>query len=151
MIKKKNIKEKDSIIEYGLKDIQLQKFTLTEINEVDLNIENIAMQLQLKGQFSENGNDIEITVIVTVSRKRKSKLQKIGELKVKYVFNVSGTENLKEAGRTYLPKNLLNTFNAISISTTRGILFTKFQGTKINKFILPLIDYRQFKIEYEQI
>ncbi len=150
MVKEKKNKI-DSIIEYGLKKIQILKFNLSEINDVNLDLNKIHMSLQIEGDLIDKNGFIKITTSIIVSNAiNKSKKKKIAELKVSYLFELNGIENLIDEGnKTYLPKNLINTFNTIAISSSRGILFTKFQGTKIQNFILPLIDPSQFNESVE--
>ena len=146
MIKEKKAKKSDSILEYGLKEIQISKFSLNEIKEVNLEEDEIYMNLELSGDIVDEKNLVQIETSIIMSKVISEKMKKIAELKVIYFYEISNLRDLRENGDTYLPKNLINTLNAISISTTRGILFTKFQGTKVQKFILPLIDPTKFKI-----
>lgn len=42
------------------------------------------------------------------------------------------------------PDNILVTFNSISISTMRGLMFAQFKGTFLHNAILPIIDPGSF-------
>jgi hypothetical protein len=147
--KSKKHKNKEPIIEYSLKDIQIKNFTLLDIEHLEIKEDNFVIDINLSGKINEENNVAQVVVGINISIKLNGDLEKIGGLKIEYYFQLTGVENLKEDGNTYLPKNLINTFNAISISTSRGILFAKFQGTKIQKIILPLIDMK--KLEEESV
>lgn len=45
-----------------------------------------------------------------------------------------------EMGRHIIPKGLVDTLNMISISTTRGIMFSTFKGTFLHNAIMPLVN-----------
>jgi hypothetical protein len=49
-------------------------------------------------------------------------------------------EVTKQEGKLKLPDVLSTTLNSLSISTARGMLFTTFSGTVLQKAIMPLID-----------
>ena len=48
-----------------------------------------------------------------------------------------------EMGRHIIPKGLADTLNMISISTTRGIMFSTFKGTFLHNAIMPLVNPQQ--------
>lgn len=139
--------KKDSLIQYWLEDIKILKFTLSEIEGLDLKKDNIELVLNLTGGLNTDKNYVEVTTEVQIYKEGENN-EDIAELKVKTVFAIQNADILNENGELYLPKNLLVAFNSISISTTRGILFTKFQGTSIDNFILPLVDPKKFSQEF---
>lgn len=61
-----------------------------------------------------------------------------------YVFQVENLEELAMPGKKkeeiQIDGDLANTMASISYSTSRGILITRFQGTALEHFILPVID-----------
>ena len=50
---------------------------------------------------------------------------------------------VNENGDVLLPKNLLSHLTVLTVGTTRGILHSKTEGTKYNKYILPTINVNQ--------
>lgn len=59
-----------------------------------------------------------------------------------YVFQVENIEELTEINNEelFVSPTLGNALASISYSTSRGILMTRFQGTALSSFILPVID-----------
>jgi hypothetical protein len=52
---------------------------------------------------------------------------------------------VKEDGIITIPIGLLQVLNSISISTTRGVMFSSFKGTHLHNAILPMLDPSHFK------
>ncbi|MGF1558814.1 MAG: hypothetical protein ACFCUL_06975 [Flavobacteriaceae bacterium] len=50
---------------------------------------------------------------------------------------------INENGDVLLPKTLLSHLTVLTVGTTRGILHSKTEGTKYNKYILPTINVNQ--------
>lgn len=131
--------KKNNLIEYWLSDIKILKFTLSEFEDIDFQHEKIDLVLDLTGSLNDKENKVEITTEVKIYKEQDAKDLQIAELKVRTVFAIQNIDILDDDGEVLLPKSLLVSFNQISISTTRGILFTKFQGTNIDDILLPLI------------
>src|SRR5690606_23678713 len=140
--------QKESIIEYGLMSIEILKFSLNETENVDISIDKIGFELNLSGDFDETSSHIEVITDINIFKEKDKGRKRVAELKTKFVFFIKGADSLKEDGNeTYLPKKLIDSLNLISVSTTRGILFTKFQGTKIQNIILPLISPKDLSLD----
>lgn len=50
-----------------------------------------------------------------------------------------------KSGAYVIPADLQLSLNGISISTSRGLLFSAFRGTLLHNAILPLVDPQQFE------
>jgi hypothetical protein len=48
-------------------------------------------------------------------------------------------ESIKQDGFVVIPKDFLYHIEGLAVSTARGILFAKTEGTDLNRFILPLV------------
>ncbi len=48
-----------------------------------------------------------------------------------------------DSGNIILPKNLLSHLTVLTVGTSRGILHSKTEGTRFNKYILPTINVNQ--------
>jgi hypothetical protein len=73
----------------------------------------------------------------------------LGSIVAKYWFEVEDfDQNIKKnkAGAFEIPQLLQLSFNAVALSTTRGLLFSSFRGTALHNAILPLIDPSQFEV-----
>ncbi len=64
----------------------------------------------------------------------------VGVIKSQVIFKVLDLINYLQEGKLNLPDIFISTLNSISISTTRGMMFSAFRGTFLHNAILPLID-----------
>lgn len=64
----------------------------------------------------------------------------VGLIQTQVTFNIIGLLNYFTEDKINLPDNFISALNSISISTTRGIMFTTFKGTFLHNATLPLID-----------
>lgn len=70
--------------------------------------------------------------------------EKIGFIEVVYLFEVLELKKLqRDDKKLWLPDQFTATLIGLSISTTRGIILTKFSGTILEKIIMPVIDPRK--------
>jgi hypothetical protein len=73
----------------------------------------------------------------------KNKVESDGFFQIVFFFRIEDLESMaKEISKDELEVHpgLANAISSISYSTARGILLTRFQGTALREFILPVID-----------
>lgn len=150
------------------KTIRLKKMAKMENNgsNVDLKIKAIELinsSLQLPvGQnvaitsFNYNIN-IEsradapnklVFVIVHVEIKNNEQSYVLGALSVSCIFEIVNFEEVIKTepdGKLIIPQPLIDTLNSVSISTTRGVMFSTFKGTYLHNAILPVIEPKQLQ------
>ncbi|MBL0073688.1 MAG: hypothetical protein IPP34_18540 [Bacteroidetes bacterium] len=71
-----------------------------------------------------------------------------GALSVSCIFEILNFEDVIKVeadGKVNIPPRLIETLNIISISTTRGVMFSTFKGT-LHGAVLPIIDPKQFHV-----
>lgn len=95
-------------------------------------------------------NPIEKAVLVLVNIEVTSQDQKVilATIKTGCQFWLSNFEDIieiKAEETPFIPQTLLEVINSISISTTRGILYSNFKGTFLHATILPILDPKSFK------
>ena len=81
-------------------------------------------------------------IVETKSEKQDGE-EAIGAFSFVFVFHVDNIEELtklEEDNTVTISPALGNALAAITYSTSRGILMTRFQGTALNNFILPVIN-----------
>jgi hypothetical protein len=87
-----------------------------------------------------------IFVIATVTIKSLEEKKDVGSISVSLIFEI---ENFEEVVTILDEKNfklteaLKDVLNSISISTTRGVMFSTFKGTYLHNALLPIVDPRQ--------
>lgn len=69
----------------------------------------------------------------------------LGKIKSSCIFKVNDlSDYFTEEKSIKLPNNFIITLNSVSISTTRGLMYSAFRGTLLHKAVLPLIDPKQY-------
>ena len=74
----------------------------------------------------------------------------LGALSVSCIFDIVNFEDVitvEADGKVNIPQRLIETLNIISISTTRGVMFSTFKGTFLHSAILPIIDPQQLNTD----
>ena len=148
-------KKNSSQIEFGLVNIDILKFALYEVEKVNIDVDIVGFNIDINGETNKPKDQINVTTKITIFKLKKDKKKKnIAELKTRFTYNVVGLSSFpseeSDINEVRIPKQLIDTLNNISISTTRGILFTKFQGTKIQNIILPLISQKELNKALEK-
>jgi hypothetical protein len=81
-----------------------------------------------------------VFVIVNVEIKNDDQSLIIGTISVSCVYEIFNFEEvikIEVDGRINMPPKLVETLNIISISTTRGVMFSTFKGTFLHNAFLP--------------
>jgi len=96
---------------------------------------NFNMTYDLKEKMVKSDIKIEIK---TKSKKGQVK-EASGNFHIAYLFKVENLNELVDETGS-IGFELGNAISSISYSTSRGIIMTRFQGTALSNFILPIID-----------
>ena len=143
------MKEQKKIgINFGIKEIKTIRFSFNDIPESDSIKANEAQyQILPASFFNYEENIVGFDIILTMYIQGKPK-RKVCELITRLSFAVN---NLKEIvpeddkNTPKLPDQFMQTLLSISLSTTRGILFAKTEGSTLNKYYLPILNPANFK------
>lgn len=106
-----------------------------------LGTSDLNLNFDLKSEASVHSDiDIfQVRVTVKISTLHNGEPYFLAEIQTAYDFTI---ENIKQFGnkdQVTIPHSIAFTCNTMSISTTRGILFTKLSGTFLYGAILPMI------------
>ncbi len=140
----KKEEHKDFTAEFRLQGIELLKGTLSLPPSMDVSVANFNFTIDV-GSKVDAQNKL-IFMIVDVEIRTEDQQHLLGALSVSCIYYVENYEKLikiLDNGRLNIPKSFLDTLNSISISTTRGVLFSTFKGTFLHNAILPLINPQQ--------
>lgn len=140
------IEHKDFKVDLQLKSIELLKgsIELPAIPNVSLTNFNFNISLESK---SDSINKL-LFVIVSVEIKSEDQNHLLGSLAASCIYSISNFDEMikiEADGRLNIPQPLIEILNSISLSTTRGIMFSTFKGTFLHNAFLPIIDPRSFK------
>jgi len=95
-----------------------------------------------------------VFVIINVNVFHEDKVTNLGSLKTSSNFEITDIDKFCEFSqpdKIKLPLEIIETLNSISLSTTRGVMFSQFKGTFLHNAVLPVIDPKVFKTESNKI
>ncbi len=111
--------------------------------DIPLNNFNFNVNIESKGDAEKK----LLFVIVNVEVKSFDQKEILGSIITSCIYEIMKFRELVEInsnGAMIINPQLVETLNAISISTTRGAMFTTFKGTYLHQAILPIIDPKSF-------
>ncbi len=87
-----------------------------------------------------------VIVIVAINIKNEANTDKFGAIKIACTFSVTNFDDFvnNTTKQPQLPEPIVGTLNSISLSTTRGVMFSHFKGTALHNAILPVVDPKNF-------
>ncbi len=108
---------------------------------------NFHFKINLEYKINVDKKFVFVATFVTVSDKNDKETQ-LGTITTSCNFKISNLDEFmdKENNEVLFPDEILFMFNSISISTTRGIMFSQFKGTFLDHAYLPIIDPKSFKL-----
>lgn len=115
------------------------EFEMEQIRSYDLN-KDFDMSFNLEDKIIKAEFTIDIE---TVSKKNTNSEEALADFSFVYIFHVENLEELaivQDDESIDLKGGLGNAIASITYSTSRGILMTRFQGTCLADFILPVIN-----------
>lgn len=105
-----------------------------------INKENIGFGIELKHNISQDGN---IDVDIKVSMNDGNVDNPLCSINIDYNFKLLGYKewlDFNNHSSGTLPMDIVNIMNGIAVSTSRGVMFTKQQGTFLEGICIPIID-----------
>lgn len=140
------IENKDFNIDLQLKSIELLKgaISLPIVPDVSLNNFNFNISLESKADATNK----LLFVIVSVEVRSEDQNHVLGSLAVSCIYSVANFDKVVKIevdGKLDMPQPLIEILNSISISTTRGVMFSTFKGTFLHNAYLPIVDPRSFQ------
>lgn len=141
------IESKDFKAEMQLRAIELLDSSLNLPANPSLSIINFNFNIGIESK-ADFINKL-VFVIITVEIKNDDLSVKLGSIKVSCIYNIVNFEeliNLNDAGQTIINPKLVEILNVISLSTTRGIMFSTFKGTFLHNAVLPILDPKSFAL-----
>jgi hypothetical protein len=138
--------KEDFKIEMKLKGIEMLNGSLQLPSNQDLNITNFNFNINIESK-ADAPNKI-VFVIVNIEIKNEDQSVILGSISVSCIYeilNFVDVIKISTDGKLDIPQALIEVLNSISISTTRGVMFSTFKGTFLHNAVLPIIDPRQFQ------
>jgi hypothetical protein len=140
------IESKDFTVDLQLKSIELLKgsISLPSVPEVSLNNFNFNISLDSKA----DSNNKLLFVIVSVEIRSEDQNHVLGSLAVSCIYSIVNFDEvvkIEADGKIDIAQPLVEILNSISISTTRGVMFSTFKGTFLHNAFLPIVDPRSLQ------
>lgn len=96
---------------------------------------------QTSGEIQTGNNYDARTILITVIADVKVEGQLVITIKTSCFFEIAedSWDSLKQNGFVVIPKDFLYHIGGLAVSTTRGILFAKTEGTDLSCYVLPIV------------
>ena len=109
----------------------------------------IVFNFDLHLEHRVNSEDNILIVVCSVSVFNETREEQFGKLQSGCVYLI---ENLAqfvnpETKVLELPEPIATTLNSVSISTTRGLMFSMFRGTFLHNAVLPMVNPASFIVQ----
>jgi hypothetical protein len=140
------IKHKEFSAEIKLIAIELLKSVINAPSSQDVSLTNFNFNVSLESKADAIKK--LIFVIVSIEIKTADQKEILGVIVASCIYEVANFEEIikiETEGKINIPQPLVEILNSISISTTRGIMFSTFKGTFLHNAFLPIIDPQAFK------
>jgi hypothetical protein len=110
--------------------------------------QNIIFNFDITSEIQVSAEHKMVMVIIGVKIFDNDKANLLGDVATNCMFFIENFSEIitTKADNTFvIPDNLLIVLNSISLSTTRGILWSSFRGTPLHTALLPIVDPKLFK------
>lgn len=103
------------------------------------------LDFQTSGEIQTGFSYEAKSILITVHSNVELDDQLLMTIKVSSQFEIEPDcwERLKKDGFVVIPMDFLRHIGGLAVSSTRGIVFAKTEGTDLNSYILPLIQMDQ--------
>ena len=136
-------------VKFQIKNIELLDFALKQ-PDLPLSEETkYKFNINIEQKFNEPEDLVSFTTTINIIREADQQMQGVISTNCIYhVENLNQYANEKTKTKTIqLPAQFNTTLISISLSTTRGIMFSQFRGTFLHNAILPIINPTDFTKE----
>lgn len=142
------IKHKAFNVEMQMKAIEVLNNSLAIPANQNTPISNFIFNINIENRVDEIKK--LVFVIVHVEIKNDGQTLVLGTISTSCIFEIANFEDVIKVqgdGSVDMPQLLIETLNSISLSTTRGVMFSTFKGTFLHGAVLPIIDPKQFQVD----
>jgi len=137
--------KKQENIEFQLVNIEILESEIKAPNEPLPTNVIFSFDIELEQRFNVEQELIFVICDITTFPQNQID-QKLGKFRSSCIFKVNDlSKYITEDKKTNLPEEIIITINSVSISTTRGLMYSLFKGTFLHGAILPLLDTSQYK------
>lgn len=137
-------KKKSKAIGFQLKGIEILNINFSHPQKQSESETAFTFDISIEHRIKPD--DGLILVACTVGILNELDREEIGKITTLCVYEVEGLNGFvdNQAQQVDLPEHLATAINSISLSTTRGIMYSNFKGTILDKAYLPIISPASF-------
>lgn len=109
--------------------------------------DNLVFQFDVNIEHKLKIDDNLLLVVTSINIYVDDRETTFGQFKSSCIFSIEKLSTFldQKTGQLNLPVNFIIMLNSVSISTTRGLMFSQFRGTFLHNAILPIVDPSEFK------
>ena len=137
----------DSVnVGFQLRSIELLKGNLELPPQTNLKLESFAFNITLEDRPNPVNKLLFVVVSVDIMSENQDRL--FGSIAVSCIYEIKDFDDVVKVnadGRVGMPKEFADMVHSLSISTTRGVMFSTFKGTFLHNAVLPIIDPRSLE------
>jgi len=125
-----------------LKSVELIDVCLKHPDKSNIHIQKYNFNINIEQKIN-NENKL-IIVIIDIKIMGDDKLLELGSIKTSNIYEILNFNDfiISDTDTAEFPEKFMMDLNSISISTTRGIMFSQFSGTYLHNAILPIIEIK---------
>lgn len=108
---------------------------------------SVEAAFNFEAAINGTGGKVKLTldIAITVREKESNDILVTGKFEISYVFDVRKLEVDFETIEPEDEKSLMISLMSIVYSTSRGIIYTRSQGTVLNRFFLPVLSNKRLE------
>lgn len=136
-----------SEIKFQIRNIELIDLTLKHPRRPVEKETTFSFKINVEQKFIEEQNLVAVTTFIGILEEEDQ--EPLGSLRTNCIFFVENLNQFlqEDTNSILLPDQFNTTLNSISLSTTRGIMFSQFRGTFLHNMILPIVNPADLKKE----
>ena len=123
-------------ISYQLRKIHQNTFAFNNKIEIESEVVEINFNVSQNFEFKSDKKQLDITLLVNLTETKSKNL--LVSLETRYDYYIQEYEELTQQNE--IPVQFLAILLGLSLSSTRGILFSKTVGTTLEKYYLPILN-----------
>jgi hypothetical protein len=127
-------------VTFQLKDIELFEVSVRHPKEELPDYANFKFNLKVDHEVNAETKQIRVICVVEIYLEAREDV--LGRIESGYIFEVVNFDSFldKKRKQAVFPENFIMVLNSVAISSTRGIMYSYFKGTRLHHVILPMID-----------
>lgn len=132
-------REKDALIQF--RTIELLNSSL--LTPLGTNNANKVFTFDITTEIKLNEESKFIVVIIGIKISNEAKDTVFGTLTTSNIFYIENYDEVvtrNDKNEPVISSNLIISLNSISLSTTRGVMWSTFKGTMLHNAVLPILD-----------